>query len=119
IHDRHELMEEIGDHAKKIGDALKAHHMEVVSKEAAAIGEKSKHVEALFPPGSTHQHSRAKPEIWQNWKEFQRLTAALGTDAGALAQAASSGGDVGAASKKMFGDCKSCHDQFRKPEKKK
>jgi cytochrome c556 len=110
-------MERIGDHAKKIGEASKAKDMQTIAAEASAINDESKHIEALFPAGSTHEHSRAKPEIWENWKEFQGLIAAMQTDSAALAEAARSGGDVGAASKKMFGGCKSCHDKFRKPEK--
>ena len=116
IHDRHELMEEIGDHAKKIGETLKAGKTEGIGADATVISEKAKLALPLFPAGSLHEHSRAKPEIWQNWAEFERLMHALEADSAALAAAAASGGDVGAASKKMFGNCKSCHDQFRKPE---
>ncbi|HYC55669.1 MAG TPA: cytochrome c, partial [Candidatus Binatia bacterium] len=71
---------------------------------------------ALFPKGSTHEYSRAKPEIWDQWAKFEELMKDLEVKAGALASAAKSGGDVGGASKAMFGNCKSCHDQFRKPE---
>lgn len=116
IHDRHELMEGIGDHAKKIGEALKAGKTQGIAEEAAAINESAKRALPLFPAGSTHEHSRAKPEIWENWAEFERLMLALETDSAALAETARAGGDVGAASKKMFGTCKSCHDKFRKPE---
>jgi cytochrome c556 len=116
IHDRHELMEAIGDHAKAINDALKKGGVAGVAENAQAISEKSKKVDALFPAGSTHPKSRAKPEIWTNWKEFERLTASLDAHAAALAEAARKGSGVAEAAQAMFKDCKSCHDQFRVPE---
>jgi cytochrome c556 len=118
IRERHELMKKIGDHAKKIGDANKAGKTATVAGDAEAISQLAMKIDALFPPGSTHEKSRAKPEIWTQWPEFQHLSKGLVDDSGALAKAAGQGGDVHAASQKMFGNCKSCHDKFRKPEKK-
>ncbi len=116
IRDRHELMESIGDHAKKIGQAMKANEVGKVPPHAEAISTKAKSIAALFPKGSTDEKSRAKPEIWQNWAEFEKLTASLQKDAAALAVAARDGGDAGAAAKQMFSNCKTCHDKFRTPE---
>jgi cytochrome c556 len=116
IRDRHELMESIGDHAKKIGQAMKANQVGQVPPHAEAISAKAKNVTALFPKGSTDEKSRAKPEIWQSWTDFEKLAGALHEDASALAVAARGGGDADAAAKQMFSDCKSCHDRFRKPE---
>ncbi|MFN2376698.1 MAG: cytochrome c [Candidatus Binatia bacterium] len=119
IHDRHELMEEIGDNAKIIGDALKSGQLEPVGPAAEKIHAASAKAVALFPKGSTHPKSRAKPEIWDNWEKFETLSKDFETAAGELAAAAKSGGDVKAAANTMFGTCKSCHDDFRKPEEKK
>jgi cytochrome c556 len=118
IHDRHELMEEIGDNAKKIGDALKAGNLEPVPAAANAIKADAGKALALFPKGSTHPDSRAKDEIWTSWDKFEAGMKDLEVKAGELATAAENKGDVGAASKAMFGNCKSCHDNFRKPEEK-
>jgi cytochrome c556 len=118
IHDRHELMERIGDNAKKIGDSLKAGNLEPVPAAANEIKSDAGKALALFPKGSTHPKSRAKDEIWASWDEFERLMKQLEAKAGDLATAAANKGDVGAASKAMFGNCKSCHDDFRKPEEK-
>jgi cytochrome c556 len=109
-------MEGIGDHAKKIGDALKQGTTEGVAAEADGIGAKAKKIDVLFPKGSTDPKSRAKPEIWENWAEFARLSAALQKDAAALAQAARDGGDAQAGARAMFENCKSCHNQFRVPD---
>jgi cytochrome c556 len=118
IHDRHELMERIGDNAKKIGDSLKAGNLEPVPAAATEIKSDAGKALALFPKGSTHPKSRAKDEIWTSWDKFERLMKELEAKAGELAAAATNKGDVGAASKAMFGNCKSCHDDFRKPEEK-
>jgi cytochrome c556 len=116
IHDRHELMEGIGEHAKKIGAAIKADDKKAVAPEADAIAAKAEKITGLFPEGSTHPHSRAKPEIWQDWKKFEAAAAQLHKDALELAKVARAGGDAGAASRQMFGACKSCHDSFRVPD---
>lgn len=118
IHDRHELMEDIGKNAKTIGDALKSGNLEPVAKAAEDIHADATKACTLFPKGSEHEASRAKPEIWQKWDEFERLCKELGTTSAELAAVAKAGGDVKTAANAMFGNCKSCHDDFRKPEEK-
>ena len=119
IRDRHDLMEGIGKNAKIIGDALKAGNTAPVADAAEKIQGDAAKITGLFPPGTTHAKSRAKPEIWQNWPKFEDGTKEMQVSAGRLAVAARGGGDVRAAAKAMFDTCKSCHDQFRVPEKKK
>lgn len=116
IRDRHELMEHIGKNAKVIGDAMKAGKLDPVAGAAREIQADAGKVLALFPKGSTHPDSRALDAIWTDWAKFESINKDFEAKAGELAAAASSGGDVGAASKAMFGTCKSCHDAFRKPE---
>ncbi len=118
IRDRHELMEGIGKNAKIINDALKANNTAPVAGAAEKIQADAAKIAALFPPGSTHPKSRAKPEIWQDWPKFEYTTKQLQTHAGALAAAAKDGGDIRGAAQGLFDTCKSCHDQFRVPEKK-
>src|SRR5262249_40541354 len=115
IHDRHELMEGIGKNAKTIGNALKAHDLGPVATAAEKIQADAGKIPALFPKGSEHPKSRAKPEIWTNWPKFEATAKELESKAGALAAAAKSGGDAGAAADAMFETCKSCHDAFRVP----
>lgn len=119
IRDRHELMEDIGKNAKTIGDALKAGKLDPVAGAAEAIRANAAKALPLFPKGSTHPDSRAKDEIWTRWEEFKAINDELEVKAGELAAVAKAGGDVGAAADAMFGNCKSCHDDFRKPEEKK
>jgi len=117
IHDRHELMEGIGKNSKIIGDAMKAGKYDTVPAAAEKIEQAAGKITALFPPGSTHEHSRAKPEIWTHWPQFESDAKELQNTAGALAAAARNGKGVGEASQKMFDTCKNCHEQFRIPKK--
>lgn len=117
IHDRHELMEEVGDDAKKIGDAMKAGKLTDAAAPAERIAASVERFLQLFPPGSEHPNSRAMPAIWTKRTEFDRLGRELETTATAVAEAAKSGGDVKKAAGAMFKNCKACHTEFRKPDK--
>jgi cytochrome c556 len=119
IRDRQLLMKDVGKHAKAVGDALKAHDLSAVARGAQGIAGDAPKIATLFPAGSTDGKSRAKPEIWWHWPKFEQNVKALGSNAQALAAAAQQHGNVGTAAKALFDTCKSCHDQFRKPEKKK
>ena len=116
IADRHELMEGVGDDAEKIGDALKAGKLADAAAPAERIASVVDRFLTLFPPGSEHPDSRAKPEIWTKRAEFDRLAKELKRTANDLAEAAKANGDVKKASGAMFKACKGCHKEFRKPE---
>jgi cytochrome c556 len=117
IRERHELMEELGSRAKKIGDTMRAGKTEGIAENADAIQAASKRLPGLFPKGSSVPGSRAKEEIWKDWDRFERDAQALTDAAGRLAEAARAGQDVEPASGQMFQACKGCHQAFRLPEK--
>ena len=117
IRDRHELMEEIGRHAKAINRALEQDKPSTIGPDAEAIALRAQKIKDLFPPDSTHAKSRAKPEIWSQRAEFDRLTEEFVKVSNTLVAATKSGGDVKAAAKDVFGACKPCHEKFRLPEK--
>ncbi len=125
IRDRHWLMEDMGDQAENINEAFdlgsEGFDTEVIARAAGAIAMNAHRIPALYPKGSTDPKSRALPAIWDNWDKFTQLAKDLETQAQSLSQAASSEDDedLKTKSQKLFGTCKSCHDQFRKPEKKK
>jgi cytochrome c556 len=116
IHDRHELMEDVGDDAEAIGKSMKAGKPADAAAPAERIAGSVEKFLTLFPAGSEHADSRAKPEIWTKRAEFDRLGKQLETTAIALAAAAKGGGDVKAAAGAMFKNCKACHTEFRKPD---
>jgi cytochrome c556 len=125
IRDRHALMEEIGDQAKNINDAFdvgaEGFDTSIIQRAGTVIAMDAHRIPDLFPKGSTDPKSRALPAIWEKWDEFVKLAKQLEEQAQSLSTAAGSGDDefLREKSKKMFATCKSCHDQFRKPEDKK
>jgi cytochrome c556 len=118
IRDRHELMEGIGDAAKKIGEAAKANDAAAMIEPATDVAERAAKIAALFPPGSLGPKSRAKPEIWERFDEFESDATALQQAAAALATTAKAGGALQPAVEKVMGSCKTCHQAFRRPKKK-
>jgi cytochrome c556 len=125
IRERHELMEAIGDSAEDINNAFnmgsEGFDVAVIQREAGQIAMNAHRIPSLFPKGSTDPKSRALPAIWENWDKFVALAKDLETSAQSLSDAARSGDDenLKEKSQKVFANCKSCHDQFRKPEEKK
>jgi cytochrome c556 len=125
IRDRHELMESIGQQAKNINDAfnvgVEGFDTGIIQRAGTAIAMSAARIPGLFPKGSTDPHSRALPAIWDNWDKFDQLAKDLEHEATSLANAAGSEQDEKLKEKanKMFATCKSCHDQFRRPEKNK
>ena len=61
----------------------------------------------------------AKPEIWENWQEFEKKAKALQRESAKLIEAAGSmeKGAFGAQLKRTGKSCGSCHKKFRKPKK--
>jgi cytochrome c556 len=117
IRERHELMEEIGKQAKALNGALKAGGTAAVAPPAEAIARLAARIVKLFPEGSTHPKSRAKPEIWQKFDQFEALAGGLVTSSSALAVAAKAGADVQSLAAKVTRTCKACHENFRTPKK--
>lgn len=116
IRDRIELMEQIGADAKAINEALKAGKPADAEAPARNIAALSPKFDTLFPEGSMAPESRAKRKIWTSWDQFQAYTTFMKDSALAVADAARDGGDVKAASRKMFKSCKSCHQDFRRDD---
>jgi cytochrome c556 len=116
IKDRIELMEQVGDSAKTINDALKAGKPADTAAPADQIAAAVPKLLKLFPPGSESPDSRAKPAIWTSQDEFDAYFGYLEKEAKGVAAAARSGGDVKAASRKLYKTCKSCHTKFRQPK---
>lgn len=123
IRERQALMKEQGAAMRSIQDKLKAGQVQAVAVDAEKLASTAKRIPGLFPAGSLNpQTSRAKPEIWQKWSEFEGYVRALETKAAQLA-ATSRGGDAQATSAAAADlgktTCGACHNAFRGPEIKK
>jgi cytochrome c556 len=120
---RQKLMKEQGAAMRAIGDKVKANEVQGAVVDAEKLIATSNRIPALFPEGSLNPAtSRAKPEIWQKWSEFEGYTKKLNAQATQLIAAARSGNTqaTGAAASDIGRNtCTGCHDAFRGPEIKK
>src|SRR6185436_14193016 len=71
VTDRQALMKEHGDLWKNIQESAKANNLPVVATDADKLADNAKKIPSLFPEGSMTEKSKAKPEIWQKWPEFE------------------------------------------------
>lgn len=120
---RQQLMKEQGAAMRSIADKLKAGQVQAVAADAEKLEATSKRIAKLFPEGSLNPAtSRAKPEIWQKWTEFEGRAKTLHSQADTLEKTAKSGNAD--ATSKLVADmgrqtCGGCHTAFRGPEIKK
>ena len=118
VADRQALMKEHGDVWKNIQDSAKANNIPAVATNADRLAQNAKKIPALFPPGSMTDKSKAKPEIWQQWAEFEAAAKKLETESVKLRDTAKTGSaDATNAVIKDFGRnaCGTCHTPFRVP----
>jgi cytochrome c556 len=117
-HERHEVMEGVGDAAKPVGQMLKGERdfdasvvmasFETFDKASAQFGE-------LFPPGSeTGEDTEAAPAIWEDRAGFEKALAnwADAVDA-AIAANPQTLEDTKPVAGEIFKACKGCHDNYR------
>lgn len=88
----------------------------VAAENAAILETVTRLPLAGFSPGSDKGDTRAKPEIWSDTAKFKTVGDKLNADAIKLSAAVKSGNmdAIKAAVGAVGGDCKSCHDDFRK-----
>ena len=83
---------------------------------AEALAKLTRDIALLFPEGTLEGKTDAKPEIRENWADFEARAAESQQAAQALLEAVQSGD--GAAIDARFGEltdtCKACHRPFRK-----
>ena len=118
VADRQRLMKLNGASWADAQAKLKAGNAEAVAVNAETMALTATHITALFPEGSLTDKSKAKPEIWQKWAEFEAAAKNLGAQAEKLRDAARTK-DLAAteAVAKDFGRqaCGTCHQPFRVP----
>jgi cytochrome c556 len=123
ITQRQALMKEQGAAMRSISEKLKAGQVQAVAADADKLESTSRRIPKLFPEGSVNAStSRAKPEIWQKWSEFEGYAKSLQTKAKQLEDTAKSGNAQ--ATQTMAAElgkttCGACHTAFRGPEIKK
>jgi cytochrome c556 len=118
VADRQRLMKLNGASWADAQAKLKAGNAEGVAVNAETMALIATQIVALFPEGSLTDKSKAKPEIWQKWPEFEAAVKNYGAQAEKLRDAARTK-DLAAteAVAKDFGRqaCGTCHTPFRVP----
>ena len=118
VADRQRLMKLNGASWADAQAKLKAGNAEAVAVNAETMALIATQILPLFPEGSLTDKSKAKPEIWQKWPEFEAASKNYVMQAEKLRDAARSK-DLAAteAVAKDFGRqaCGACHTPFRVP----
>ncbi len=118
VEERQQLMKQNGDAWKNIQDNAKTGNWTVVAANAEIISKNAAKIPSLFPEGSLTDKSKAKPEIWQKWPEFETTAKKMEAEAARLQSTAAAGNGQGSQDIiKDFGRnaCGACHTPFRVP----
>ena len=90
VADRQRLMKLNGASVGDINAKLKAGQIEAIAVNAETSALNARHIPTLFPPGSVSDKSKAQPEIWEKWADFQANAKNLEVQAEKLRDAARS-----------------------------
>ena len=118
VEERQQVMKQNGDAWKNIQDNAKTENWAVVAANAEIISKNAAKIPSLFPEGSLTDKSKAKPEIWQKWPEFESTAMKMEAEAARLQSTAAAGNGQGSQDIiKDFGRnaCGACHTPFRVP----
>ena len=118
VADRQRLMKLNGASWADAQAKLKAGNVEAVAVNAETMTLIATQIVALFPQDSLTDKSKAKPEIWQKWPEFESAVKNYAMQAEKLRDAARSKDQAATeAVAKEFGRqaCGTCHTPFRVP----
>jgi cytochrome c556 len=118
VADRQRLMKLQGASFADIQAKAKAGNIEAIAVNAETLALTAQRVPGMFPEGSLTDKSKAKPEIWQKWPEFQAAAKNLEAQAEKLRDAARAKNEqLTQDLVKDFGRnaCGTCHTPFRQP----
>jgi cytochrome c556 len=118
VADRQRLMKSVGANWGDIQAKAKAGNIEGVAVNAEVLALYSQEIASLFPAGSGTEKSKAKPEIWQKFPEFEAAAKNLGAQSEKLRDAARAKNEqLTQDLVKDFGRqaCGTCHTPFRQP----
>ena len=118
VADRQRLMKLNGASWADVQAKAKAGQIEAIAVNAETMALNSMHIPTLFPEGSLTDKSKAKPEVWQKWAEFEKAAKNFETEAEKLREAAKAkNAELTQAIVKDFGRnaCGTCHTPFRVP----
>lgn len=118
VADRQRLMKLQGASWADIQAKAKAGNIEAIAVNAETLALTAQQIPTLFPEGSGTEKSKAKPDVWQKWPEFEKAAKNLGVEAEKLRDAAKAKNEqLTQQIVKDFGRnaCGTCHTPFRQP----
>ena len=118
VADRQRLMKLQGASWADIQAKAKAGNIEGIAVNAETLAMTAQQIPALFPEGSGTEKSKAKPEVWQKWPEFESAAKNLAVESEKLRDAAKAKNEqLTQDLVKDFGRnaCGTCHTPFRQP----
>jgi cytochrome c556 len=118
VAERQRLMKLQGASWMDIQAKAKAGNIEAIAVNAETLSMTAREIPALFPEGSLTDKSKAKPEVWQKWSEFQAAAKNLETQSEKLRDASrAKNAELTESIVKDFGRnaCGTCHTPFRVP----
>jgi cytochrome c556 len=119
VADRQRLMKLNGASWKDVQDKHKAGQIEAIAVNAETMAINAQHIPSLFPKGSLTDKSKAKPDIWEKWSDFEAASKNFEAKASELREAARAKDQAKVdALVKDFGRqaCGTCHQPFRQPQ---
>jgi len=118
VADRQRLMKLHGQVWADIQAKAKANNIESIEVSAETLAINAQYIPAMFPEGSLTDKSKAKPEVWQKWPEFEAAAKKMETEAVKLRDASKAkNAQLTQDIVKDFGRnaCGTCHTPFRVP----
>jgi cytochrome c556 len=118
VADRQRVMKLQGASWADIQAKAKAGNIEAIAVNAETLAFTAKQIPGLFPEGSGTEKSKAKPDVWQKWPEFEKAAKNLEVEAEKLRDAAKAKNEeMTQQLVKDFGRnaCGTCHTPFRQP----
>ena len=118
VADRQRLMKLQGASWSDIQAKAKAGTIEAIAVNAETLAMTAQRIPALFPEGSGTEKSKAKPDVWQKWPEFEKAAKNLEVQSEKLRDAAKAKNEqLTQDLVKDFGRnaCGTCHTPFRQP----
>jgi cytochrome c556 len=118
VADRQRLMKLNGGSWADAQAKFKAGNIEGIAVNAETMAVNGQHIPMLFPKGSLTEKSKAKPEVWEKFPEFEKAAANMVSWSERLRDASrAKDAQQTEAIMKDFGRqaCGSCHTPFRVP----
>ena len=118
VADRQRFMKLQGASWADIQAKAKAGNVEGIAVNAETLAMTAQQIPGLFPEGSGTEKSKAKPDVWQKWPEFERAAKNLEVQSEKLRDAAKAKNEqLTQDIVKDFGRnaCGTCHTPFRQP----